>query len=129
MRHHLLLSCLLATALTGPAFAQSATGGIAGSTSGAGNYGMSGNYGGLGAGAGASGSGSASGIGLGGASAGAGGFGSSYGAAASGAGAGSYQFQSNGLSEGMSGLPSPGGGGSVGGWADGEKKKLAPRVK
>jgi hypothetical protein len=128
MRTHLILCCLLATATAVPAFAQSATGGVAGSASGAGNYGMSGNYGGVGGSAGAAGSGSASGIGLGGASIGSSGGSSSYGGAASSAGTGSYQFQTNGLPQGVSGLPSPDAG-SGGGWAEGERKKLAPRVK
>ena len=91
MRKCLVLSGLIATALAGPAFAQSATGGVAGSASGAGNYGISGNYG----------SGSASGTGLG----------------TSSAGTGSYTFDGGGLPAGVSGLPSVSGVGSGSGSA------------
>ena len=66
--HRLFLAGLIASVAAGSAWAQSATGGAAGSASGAGNYGISGNYGGATAGVGISGTGSSSGIGLGGVS-------------------------------------------------------------
>ena len=98
MRSHRWVLCgLLATAFAAPAGAQSATGGVAGSASGAGNYGFSG---GANAGASVSGNGSNPGIGLGGASRGIG---------TSGAGTGAYSIQGNGLPAGASSLPSVGG--------------------
>ena len=110
MRKHLILCGLLAAASVGPAFAQSVTG----STSGAGNYGMSGNFGGV--------------------SQGSSGIGSSYGASSN-AASGSYGIQGNGLPAGVSGLPSVGASGSGSGAAPGlgigpyeKPRKTAPRM-
>ena len=104
-KSELLLVGLLVTAVAGTAWAQSATGGVAGSAAGSGNYGISGSYGGANAGVGASGTGSTSGIGLGGISQGSGGIAASGGAAGSGAGTGSYSMQGSGRPAGVSGLP------------------------
>jgi hypothetical protein len=82
----LLLASLLAAAVAGSAWAQSATGGVAGSASGAGNYGISGSYGGANAVSASPAAGSSSGIGLGGASIGDAGASASYGVGNSNAG-------------------------------------------
>jgi len=107
-KSELLLVGLLITAIAGTAWAQSATGGVAGSAADSGNYGISGSYGGASGGVGASGSGSTSGIGLGGFRGGNGGVGASGGAADSSALGGSYSMQGSGLPAGVSGLPSIG---------------------
>jgi hypothetical protein len=118
MRRHLILSGLI-MAIAGPAWAQSATGGAAGTASGTGDYGLSGSYGGATGSVGVSGTGSTSGIGLGGISQGNGNLGISGGVDNSSAGTESYSTQSSGVPQVVPQLPSIDAGGAATGSASG----------
>ena len=102
MRIHLLLVGLLIVAAA-PAFAQSA----ANPRLGSGNYNTSGSYGGQDSGISILGDTTVPGMNVGGSSLGNGNIGTSYGKGSLNAGSG-LEFNSNGLSDSMSNLPSPG---------------------
>lgn len=118
MRKRLIL-CGLLMAVAGPAWAQSATGGAAGTASGAGNYELSGSYGGTTGSVGLSGADSSSGIGLGGISQGNGNLGVSGGVGNSTAGTGGYSVEGSSVPQAVPSLPSIGVGGSATGAASG----------
>ena len=119
VRKHLIVCGLLASIASVPAWAQSATGGAAGTASGAGNYGLSGSYGGASGNVGISGTGSSSGIGRGGISLGNGILGVSVGVGNSSAGTGGYSVEGSGVPQAVPSLPSVGAGGSATGSASG----------
>jgi hypothetical protein len=103
MRIHLLLVGLATAAIASPALAQSA----ANPHLGTGNYNTSGSYGGTNSGVSILGDNTVPGMNVGGSSLGNGNIGTSYGKGSLNAGSG-LEFNSNGLSDSMSGLPSPG---------------------
>jgi hypothetical protein len=103
MRIHLLLCGLLTAATASPTFAQSA----ANPHLGTGNYNLSGSYGGKNSGVSVLGDNTVPGMNVGGSSLGNGNVGTSYGRGSLNAGSG-LEFDGGGLSDGMTGLPSPG---------------------